>query len=152
MTTLLIENANLTKKVSFQFQSFFVIVVSIRLFWFYFRSFLYNGMYFLCFSFYCSLDQYQKLALMPTILYLTKKRARLTRSSFITYQTSLGLSGGCEQFCITVFHQLSILGISPIVEKGTKKGQKQHRRLLLLRRGQERAFFNKTKRQRFSFS
>ena len=40
---------------------------------------------------------------MLIILYLTSlkpaKRARLTRSSFITHQTSLGLSGGCEQLC-----------------------------------------------------
>ena len=35
---------------------------------------------------------------MPTILYLTAlKRARLTRSSFIAYPTSLGLSGRCKQ-------------------------------------------------------
>ena len=38
---------------------------------------------------------------MPTSLYLTAlklaKRARLTKSSVITYWTSLGLSGGCEQ-------------------------------------------------------
>ena len=40
------------------------------------------------------------LSKMPAILYLTAlkpaKRARLTRSSFIAYLTSLGLSGGCE--------------------------------------------------------
>ena len=39
---------------------------------------------------------------MPTILYLTAhqpaKRPRLTRSSFIAYRTSLGLTGGWEQF------------------------------------------------------
>ena len=38
---------------------------------------------------------------MPTFLYLTAhlnaKQARLLRSNFLAYKTSLGLSGGCKQ-------------------------------------------------------
>ena len=46
---------------------------------------------------------------MPTILYLTAhfnaKRARLTRSSFIAYRISLGLSGGCKHLMYSISAQ-----------------------------------------------
>ena len=50
----------------------------------------------------CYLISHKCHFLLPTSSYLTAhqpaKRAILTRSSFIAYRTSLGLSGGCEHY------------------------------------------------------
>ena len=52
---------------------------------------------------------------MPTSSYLTAhqsaKWARLTRSSFLAYRTSLGLSGGCEHSLLKAYKL--VLRISP---------------------------------------
>ena len=62
-----------------------IVVVSIGLFWFYFLSFLYKGVYFLCFFFNCKLGRYQRCTLiLPTFSSAENYFLTLTLCSFVS--------------------------------------------------------------------